>query len=324
MSRRWCSWTSPRWAWITFAREYLHHRSPAAGCRPRFYTAPHGRAERLCDRLAIMDEARSSPWALNQLLSEPAAPGHRGAGLPAVDLAGFRPLPGCRIERLKRSADLANRAIRMLGPLHQSLGRYADSVSLEIAPLSLEASSCNSREGAARLTWPRHFALPLGRALLLCIVRPGYAWRLEQTRKVLEQAGTISTVEGAQPKLTELSTVAGILGYRRDGWQAWTNTGASSLPLSGRNSWRCFASIPAHLCAEAAALRQARLWLRRRGDGQDGAWTQDHHAATSSGGLARAEGGSGGHGHQDRGSQPDDELPPPADRLLSKQRRKRS
>ncbi len=100
-------------------------------------------AERLCDRLAIMDEGKII--ALGPLVDLLAEAGCSEVvqirGLPPrADLSALQTLPGvCRVEvHVGETRLFVNRAARLLGPLHQFLGRFGDQVMVEIAPLSLE------------------------------------------------------------------------------------------------------------------------------------------------------------------------------------------
>ena len=100
-------------------------------------------AERLCNRLGIMDEGKIiAMGTLDSLLAETGCSEVVEVHdlPPGVDLSGLQVAGGtCRIETHEGITRLyVNNAVRMLGPLHQALGRYADSVSVEIAPLSLE------------------------------------------------------------------------------------------------------------------------------------------------------------------------------------------
>ncbi|MBI3784677.1 MAG: ABC transporter ATP-binding protein [Deltaproteobacteria bacterium] len=100
-------------------------------------------AERLCNRLGIMDEGKIiALGSLDSLLAEAGCSEvielH---GLPAgMDLTSLHlGEHSCRIETRDDVVRLyVNNAVRMLGPLHQALGRYADTVSVEIAPMRLE------------------------------------------------------------------------------------------------------------------------------------------------------------------------------------------
>ena len=101
-------------------------------------------AERLCDRLGIMDEGKIiAMGSLNDLL---AAAGCSEVvevrGLPEdADLSRLQSTPGvCRLETHEGVTRLfVSNATRVLAPLHQAIGRYADRVFVEITPLSLEA-----------------------------------------------------------------------------------------------------------------------------------------------------------------------------------------
>jgi len=100
-------------------------------------------AERLCDRLGIMDQGKIiAMGTLDVLLAE--------AGCSeVVELRGF--LPTVELHRLQGTVGVhrvethdgvtrlfVSNAARVIGPLGQVLGRYADGVTVEIAPLSLE------------------------------------------------------------------------------------------------------------------------------------------------------------------------------------------
>jgi ABC-2 type transport system ATP-binding protein len=115
----------------------------AAGTAILYTTHYMEEAERLCDRLGIMDEGKIIAMGpLDTLLAEAGCSEVvELRGLPAgVDLSGLQAIGGvCRIEAHEGVTRLfVNHAVRLLGPLHQALGRYADSVAVEIAPLSLE------------------------------------------------------------------------------------------------------------------------------------------------------------------------------------------
>jgi ABC-2 type transport system ATP-binding protein len=99
-------------------------------------------AERLCDRLGIMDEGKIIAMGTLQVLLAEAGCAEviEVRGLPAsADLARLQAAPGvCRIEPRERGARLfVTSAVRVLGALHQAIGR-ADGVHVEITPLSLE------------------------------------------------------------------------------------------------------------------------------------------------------------------------------------------
>jgi ABC-2 type transport system ATP-binding protein len=100
-------------------------------------------AERLCDRLGIMDEGKIiAMGALNDLLTEAGCSEVvEVRGLPeGTDLSGLRSASGvCRVETHDGVIRLfVSSAPRILAPLHQTIGRYADRVFVEITPLSLE------------------------------------------------------------------------------------------------------------------------------------------------------------------------------------------
>jgi ABC-type multidrug transport system ATPase subunit len=100
-------------------------------------------AERLCDRLAIMDEGKII--AMGTLESLLAGSGCSEvisiSGLPAsADLTKLQNAAEvCRMERTDEVVHVYVRsATAVLTALQQAIGRYAERVSLEIAPLSLE------------------------------------------------------------------------------------------------------------------------------------------------------------------------------------------
>jgi ABC-2 type transport system ATP-binding protein len=100
-------------------------------------------AERLCDRLGIMDQGKIiAMGTLDALLAE--------AGCSeVVELRGF--LPTVELHRLQGTVGVhrvethdgvtrlfVSNAARVVGPIGRVLGRYADGVTIEIARLSLE------------------------------------------------------------------------------------------------------------------------------------------------------------------------------------------
>ncbi len=100
-------------------------------------------AERLCDRLGIMDEGKIiAIGTLEELLA------HAGCsevielrGLPSVvDLGRLHSAPGvCRVEQHDGAVQLyVSNATSLLGPLQQLLQRHGPSASLQIAPLRLD------------------------------------------------------------------------------------------------------------------------------------------------------------------------------------------
>ncbi len=100
-------------------------------------------AEKLCDRIGIMDEGRII--ALGPLMELLAEAGCSEVidirGLPeSFDCSGLQAVPGvCRMEQVDGGIRLfVSKAVLALGPLHQCLYRFADRVTVEIAPLSLE------------------------------------------------------------------------------------------------------------------------------------------------------------------------------------------
>ncbi len=100
-------------------------------------------AERLCDRLGIMDEGKIiAMGSLSDLLNEAGCSEVvEVRGLPdAADLSRLQTATGvCRMETHDGVIRLfVSSAPRILAPLHQAIGRYADRVFVEITPLSLE------------------------------------------------------------------------------------------------------------------------------------------------------------------------------------------
>lgn len=119
------------------------HRLKSTGAAILYTTHYMEEAERLCDRLAIMDEGRIiAMGALAELLTEAGCSEViELRGLPRdADLENLRNTAGvCRIEQQEVVTRVfVNRAVRVLGPLGEALRRYGDSVAMEIAPLSLE------------------------------------------------------------------------------------------------------------------------------------------------------------------------------------------
>ncbi len=100
-------------------------------------------AERLCDRIGIMDEGKIIAMGpLMQLLTNAGCSeviDVRGLP-PSFDWKSLHEIPGvCRVEHFDSGARLfVSRAVHALTPLHGRLARYADQVTIEIAPLSLE------------------------------------------------------------------------------------------------------------------------------------------------------------------------------------------
>lgn len=100
-------------------------------------------AERLCDRIGIMDEgAIIAMGPLPDLLNEAGCSEVIDIrGLPEdFDRGSLHALPGvCRVESLNDGLRLfVHRAVPALEPLHHCLQRVADRVTVEIAPISLE------------------------------------------------------------------------------------------------------------------------------------------------------------------------------------------
>jgi ABC-2 type transport system ATP-binding protein len=100
-------------------------------------------AERLCDRLGIMDEGRIIAMGpLAALLADAGcAEVIEVRGLPANARLGSLPT-AAGVSRVERSAAVTrifvNRAAGVLPLLHQAIGEYEDQVSVQIAPPSLE------------------------------------------------------------------------------------------------------------------------------------------------------------------------------------------
>lgn len=100
-------------------------------------------AERLCDRIGIMDEGKIIAMGpLMQLLTNAGCSEVIDVrGLPQTfDWQCLREIPGvCRVEYFDSGARLfVSKAVHALSPLHACLARFADRVTIEIAPLSLE------------------------------------------------------------------------------------------------------------------------------------------------------------------------------------------
>ena len=101
-------------------------------------------AERLCDRLGIMDEGKIiAMGTLDELITQlGCAEIIQLRGLPATaDLSGLQTASGvCRVERQEGLTRVfVTSSARALAPLNQAIARYADDVQVEITPLSLEA-----------------------------------------------------------------------------------------------------------------------------------------------------------------------------------------
>ena len=101
-------------------------------------------AERLCDRLGIMDEGKIiAMGTLDELINQlGCAEIIQLRGLPPMaDLSRLQNAPGvCRVEaRDGVTRVFVTSSARALAPLHQAINRYGDQVSVEITPLSLEA-----------------------------------------------------------------------------------------------------------------------------------------------------------------------------------------
>jgi ABC-2 type transport system ATP-binding protein len=100
-------------------------------------------AEQLCDRIAIVDEGRIIAMGrLAELLAEAnCAEVIELRGLPpAVDLAPLQQVAGvCNSERSDQVVRVYTQgAARVLPALSALIGRHADKVSVQIAPLSLQ------------------------------------------------------------------------------------------------------------------------------------------------------------------------------------------
>jgi ABC-2 type transport system ATP-binding protein len=101
-------------------------------------------AERLCDRIGIMDEGRIiAMGSLESLLAEAGCweiVELRGLP-PRADLSRLEAAPGvCRIEQQDGVARLfVSRAASVLAPLDQALQPFPAGVSVQITPLSLES-----------------------------------------------------------------------------------------------------------------------------------------------------------------------------------------
>ncbi len=101
-------------------------------------------AERLCDRLGIMDEGKIiAMGTLDDLVAKlGCSEVIEVRGLPPlVDLSRLQSAAGvCRIETHDDVTRVfVTKAAHALAPLNQAIGRYADQVAVEITPLSLEA-----------------------------------------------------------------------------------------------------------------------------------------------------------------------------------------
>jgi len=118
-------------------------RLRAAGCAILYTTHYMEEAERLCDRIGIMDEGKIiALGALEVLLTEAGCSEVvelRGLP-PQADLARLQSAPGvCRLETHDGVTRLfVSNATTILAPLHQALSRYPSGVSVQISPLSLD------------------------------------------------------------------------------------------------------------------------------------------------------------------------------------------
>jgi ABC-2 type transport system ATP-binding protein len=100
-------------------------------------------AERLCDRLGIMDEGKIiAMGTLDVLLANLGCSEIvEVRGLPpGADLSALQNMAGvCRSEMHDGAFRLfVSSAARVLAPLHQAIARYSERVHVEITPLSLE------------------------------------------------------------------------------------------------------------------------------------------------------------------------------------------
>ncbi len=100
-------------------------------------------AERLCDRLGIMDEGKIiAMGTFEELLTEAGCSEVvelRGLP-PGADLSRLQSTPGvCRMESHEDVTRVfVSNATAVLGPLQQALSRYPENVMVQITPLSLE------------------------------------------------------------------------------------------------------------------------------------------------------------------------------------------
>jgi len=100
-------------------------------------------AERLCDRLGIMDEGRIiALGTFEELLAEAGCSEVvELRGLPlGADLSELQSTPGvCRMEGHDGATRIfVSNAAAVLAPLQQALSRYPEHVMVQITPLSLE------------------------------------------------------------------------------------------------------------------------------------------------------------------------------------------
>jgi linearmycin/streptolysin S transport system ATP-binding protein len=128
------------------SREHIFqivHRLRDAGTAILYTTHYMEEAERLCDRLGIMDEGKIiALGTLDVLLAElGCAEVIEIRGLPPnADVSALQAAVGvCRAESHDGVTRLfVTSAARVLAPLHQAISRYPERVHVQIAPLSLE------------------------------------------------------------------------------------------------------------------------------------------------------------------------------------------
>ncbi len=118
-------------------------RLRAGGAAILYTTHYMEEAERLCDRLGIMNEGKIiAMGALDELLANAGCSEViELRGLPPVaDLGRLQNAPGvCRVEHHDGATHLyVNDAASLLAPLQQAIGRYGSAGSLQIAPLRLD------------------------------------------------------------------------------------------------------------------------------------------------------------------------------------------
>jgi ABC-2 type transport system ATP-binding protein len=114
-----------------------------AGCAILYTTHYMEEAERLCDRIGIMDEGKIiALGTLDVLLAEAGCSEVvELRGLPPhADLSRLQSAPGlCRLESHDGVTRLfVSNGTSILSPLHQVLSRYPSGVSVQISPLSLD------------------------------------------------------------------------------------------------------------------------------------------------------------------------------------------
>lgn len=128
------------------SREHLFsivRRLRAAGTAILYTTHYMEEAERLCDRLGIMDEGKIIALGTLEVLLAEAGCSEvvelRGLP-PQADLSRLQSMPGvCRMESHDGITRLfVSNATAVLVPLQQALSRYPEHVMVQISPLSLE------------------------------------------------------------------------------------------------------------------------------------------------------------------------------------------